>query len=112
MPSAMPTLLHQRCFNHALREAAARCPECGRFFCRECITEHDDRVICSTCLKKLVRTPVAKRPAFVKIIRLAQCATALMLTWFFFFVIGETLLKIPTSFHEGTLWRANWMDDR
>jgi hypothetical protein len=107
----MQNLLHQRCFNHALREAAARCPECGRFFCRECITEHDDRVICSACLKKLVRAPVARRPAFARLVRLAQCAAALVLTWFFFFAIGEMLLKIPTSFHEGTLWHVNWMDN-
>lgn len=106
----MQTLLHQRCFNHAMREAAARCPECSRFYCRECITEHDDRVLCSACLKKLARTPLAKRPAFVKVLRFAQCAAALVLTWFFFFIIGETLLKIPTTFHEGALWHVNWKD--
>lgn len=112
MASATPNLLQQRCFNHALREAAARCPECARFFCRECITEHDDRVICSACLKKLVRTPLAQRPAFLKVFRFAQCAAALALTWFFFFIIGQTLLKIPASFHEGTLWHVNWMDQK
>jgi hypothetical protein len=110
MPSATQNLLHQRCFNHAMREAAARCPECGRFFCRECITEHDDRVVCSACLKKLVRTPLTKRPAFVKVLRLAQCAAALVLAWFFFFIIGESLLRIPTSVHEGTLWHVDRMD--
>jgi hypothetical protein len=106
----MQSLLHQRCFNHAMREAVARCPECGRFFCRECITEHDDRVICSACLKKLVRTPIAKRAGFAKVLRLAQCGAALLLAWFFFFIIGETLLRIPTTFHEGTLWHVDWTD--
>ena len=95
-----------------MREAAARCPECGRFFLRECITQHQYRVVCYAWRKKFVGPPQAKRPAFVKIIRLAQCAAALMLTWFFFFIIGETLLRIPTSFHEGTLWHVNWMDNR
>ena len=47
----MTALAHQRCFNHALREAAARCPGCGNFFCRECVTEHDDRVLCAACLE-------------------------------------------------------------
>ncbi len=28
----MEDLLHQRCFNHMLREAVARCPECGATF--------------------------------------------------------------------------------
>ena len=32
----MNDLLYQRCFNHVLREAVARCPECLRYFCREC----------------------------------------------------------------------------
>ncbi|MFP4054916.1 MAG: rhomboid family protein [Phycisphaerae bacterium] len=42
-----------RCHNHPQREAAARCPECGRFFCRECVTEHEGRVICSACLRAI-----------------------------------------------------------
>jgi hypothetical protein len=103
----MPTLTHLRCFNHVGREAVARCPECKQFFCRECVTEHADRVVCSACLKKLARVPFAKRPAFLKMVRLAQCAFAILAAWFFFFLIGEMLLKIPASFHEGTLWRAN-----
>ena len=106
----MPTLTHQRCFNHVGREAVARCPECRQFFCRECVTEHDDRVVCSACLKKLARVPFVKRPAFLKILRLAQCGLAILVAWFFFFLIGEALLKIPASFHEGTIWRANGMD--
>ncbi|HEX9047614.1 MAG TPA: rhomboid family protein [Verrucomicrobiae bacterium] len=108
----MQNLLHQRCFNHATREAVARCPECGRFFCRECITEHDDRVLCSACLKKLARTPLAKRPAFVKLFRLVQGLAGLMVAWFFFFLIGSALLKIPAPVHEGTVWHAHWLDKK
>ena len=62
----MQNSFHQRCFNHAGREAVARCPECGQFFCRECITEHEDRVLCSACLKKLTRRPLARRFAFAR----------------------------------------------
>lgn len=108
----MPHLLHQRCFNHATREAVARCPECGQFFCRECITEHDDRVLCSACPKKLARLPLVKRPAFKNVMRIAQGFAAIIMTWFFFFLIGEGLLKIPTSFHDGTLWQVNWTDQK
>ena len=108
----MLNLLHQRCFNHATREAVARCPECGQFFCRECITEHEDRVVCSACLAKLVRLPLVKRPAFRNVLRLAQCAAAVVAAWFFFFLIGEGLLRIPASFHEGTLWQVDWMDQK
>lgn len=103
----MTPLAHQRCFNHALREAAARCPGCGQFFCRECITEHDDRVLCSSCLKKNARPPLAQGFAFAKIFRVLQFTVAILLAWFFFFLIGAGLLKLPDSFHEGTLWRAH-----
>jgi hypothetical protein len=106
----MQTFAHQRCFNHAEREAVARCPECFQFFCRECITEHDDRILCSACLKKLTRQPLAQRFAFAKFFRLAQFAFGILLAWFFFFLIGESLLKLPDSFHEGTLWQVHWID--
>lgn len=54
-------LLHKRCFNHAEREATARCPVCTRDFCRECVTEHDHRMLCRSCQaatedKKKIRT--------------------------------------------------------
>jgi len=106
----MPTLVHQRCFNHAGREAVARCPGCAQYFCRECVTEHDDRVLCAACLKKLTRRPLAQRFAFAKIFRLAQFAFGILIAWFFFFLIGAALLKIPASFHEGTLWQVHWID--
>lgn len=106
----MPSFVHQRCFNHATREAAARCPECRQFFCRECITEHDDRVLCTACLKKLSRRPLAQRFAFAKIFHLVLCAFGVLMAWFFFFLIGEGLLKGSDSFHEGTLWQVHWID--
>jgi hypothetical protein len=106
----MPSLTHQRCLNHAEREAVARCPECTRFFCRECITEHDDRVLCAACLKKLARAPLTRRPALAGLLRLVQCAVAILIVWFFFFVIGEKLASAPDNFHENSLWRAPWIE--
>jgi hypothetical protein len=106
----MQNLVQQRCFNHVQREAVARCPECRGFFCRECITEHEDRVVCAACLRKLARLPLTRRPAFVKAARLAQAALGVLIVWFFFFLIGEGLLALPDSFHEGTLWHVRWMD--
>jgi hypothetical protein len=108
----MLNLTHQRCFNHAVREAVARCPECKQFFCRECVTEHNDRVVCSACLKKLAHVPLRQRPAFVKVLRFAQCAVSLLVAWFFFFLIGDMLVKLPASFHEGTVWQVNWIDQK
>ena len=106
----MPTLIHQRCFNHATREAVARCPVCRQFFCRECVTEHEDRVICTACLKKIARTSLLKRPAFAAVLRAAQCLCGLFVAWFFFYLIGSALAALPTSFHEGELWGVSWMD--
>jgi hypothetical protein len=105
----MAALTYQRCFNHVAREAVARCPECRQFFCRECITEHNDRVICAACLKKLAHLPLLKRPAFAGLVRVGQCALGLLVAWFFFHLVAELLLKLPTGFHEGTLWEVNWM---
>ena len=99
-------LAYQRCAQHAEREAVARCPECRRFFCRECITEHDQRVLCAGCLKKLARPRLLKRPAFAGLVRVGQCLLGLLLAWFFFYLVGEALLALPTSFHQGTLWQG------
>jgi len=51
----MASLHHQVCLNHHAREAVAKCPDCGHFYCRECIAEHDDRVICAACLRKMLK---------------------------------------------------------
>jgi hypothetical protein len=106
----MPPLTSQRCSNHSNREAVARCPECTRFFCRECITEHDDRVLCAACLKKLARKPLARRRWFANLVRLGQCALAVLFVWFFFFVMGERLSEVASSFHEDTMWHVPWAD--
>jgi hypothetical protein len=102
----MSTIVHERCFNHALREAVARCPECRQSFCRECVIEHDDRVLCASCLKKVAAVAFSTRRAFTGVIHLTQCVVGLLITWFFFFLIGEMLLRLPSTFHEGGLWRA------
>ena len=103
-------LIHQRCFNHSAREAAARCPECGHFYCRECITEHDDRVICAACLKKSAKQPVSKQRGFVGVLRLIQLLTGVFVVWLFFYWCGQMLLALDSSFHEGTIWRSQWLD--
>ncbi len=100
----MPELAQQRCRHHVEREAAARCPGCGGYFCRECITEHGARVLCADCLRKLARVPLLQRGAFAGVLRLGICLVGLLSAWFFFYLIGEALLAVPDSFHEGSLW--------
>ena len=97
-------LTRQRCLHHPVREAVARCPECGGFFCRECITEHEDRVICADCLKRLVRAPGVTSRRFAGLGRFGFCSLGLLAAWLFFYATGKSLLLIPTSFHDGTLW--------
>lgn len=104
-------LASQRCFNHASREAVARCPECGRFFCRECVTEHDDRAICAACLKKLARVSLLQRRGVVHLVHFAQGTASVLLAWFCFYLIGEGLLSLPDSFHEQTLWQVPWLEE-
>ncbi len=103
----MNTLVQQRCQYHAGREAAARCPECKLFFCRECVSEHDDRILCAACLRQLVAPLPSPRRSFRGILSLAQCMLAVALVWFFFFLIGKGLLAIPSAFHEGTFWEKH-----
>ncbi|HTI97264.1 MAG TPA: hypothetical protein VL527_00065 [Dongiaceae bacterium] len=106
------TQLHQQvCLHHAGREAVARCPQCGQFFCRECITEHDDRVICAACLRKLLRPEASRRRSFAGFTRATAFLLGLMLAWTAFYWVGRILLTIPTAFHNGTLWQGNFWDE-
>ncbi|MGB8355531.1 MAG: rhomboid family protein [Chthoniobacteraceae bacterium] len=97
-------LIAQRCHHHGDREAVARCPECGLFYCRECVTEHDDRVICASCLRKSSGTVKSRRQRFAWLGRLLVCGVGILVAWLFFYSMGRLLLLTPTSFHEGTLW--------
>lgn len=101
----------QRCYNHAWREAAARCPECERYFCRECVTEHEDRVLCASCLERLTLEKDRGRARFDFLVRAFQLAAGLMIVWVFFMLIGRGLLALPSSFHEGTLWQTGILED-
>lgn len=100
------TVAHLRCFNHVAREAVARCPECTRYFCRECVTEHLDRVICATCLKKFAAPRSSRKRTTARLVRSVQFVLGILFAWFFFFLIGATLARLPDAFHEGTLWHV------
>jgi hypothetical protein len=103
----MLTLVHQRCFIHALREAAARCPECGRFFCRECVTPHEDRVVCAACLARLAKGGGGRPTVLLAALRMIQGLAGLATAWLVFYLAGRLLLALPDSFHEGTYWQGS-----
>jgi hypothetical protein len=100
-------ITQERCFNHREREAVARCPECSRFFCRECVTEHDDRVICAACLKRILSNNARGNPRLLSASLLLQLAAGFMLLWLLFYGIGQALLKITSPVHEKTLWKQS-----
>jgi hypothetical protein len=104
MSAPAATLRQRRCDNHPQREASARCPECGRFFCRECITEHDDRVLCASCLARLSlkKEKGAKSWAWVPRLGLAFLAAAVV--FFALLLIGNFLVSIPSHFHTHGGW--------
>jgi len=97
--------------NHGFREAVARCPECKQFFCRECVTEHEDRVVCAACLKKLAAPGPARRFRFASLLGVGQGLLGVFVAWMFFYLAGRGLLAIPDSFHEGTVWKTQFMDE-
>ena len=102
----MNEISHQRCFNHEFREAVARCPECNRYYCRECITEHEDRVLCASCLRKLTKSSSIGTLRFKGVTRILQFLLGTIILWLFFYYLGQILLSVPTSFHEGTVWQG------
>jgi hypothetical protein len=92
----MSTLVHQRCLNHASREAVVRCPDCRRFFCRECVIEHAGRMICSDCLTAIAapREINRARTAFWS----AGAAGGFLVAWAIFYYAGMMLARVPSDF--------------
>ena len=107
----MAALVQQRCLNHAGREAVARCPVCVQFFCRECITEHDDRVMCSSCLRKLTQSRKKTGPGWNRLGRMTAALGGFLLAWVCLYLIGRTLLTIPSDFHEGPAWTSDVVEE-
>lgn len=106
------SLVEQRCLNHAQREAVARCPSCQHYYCRECVTEHADRILCAACLKKNPDEPSTEKSRLDGLLRMGQFGAAVFLLWFLSLGLGRALLAMPDSFHKGTYWHNNvWEDE-
>jgi hypothetical protein len=82
-----------------------RCPECRRYFCRECATEHEDRLLCADCLKRLAAKRVGKRDRLRWLKGALAGALGLLLAWVFFYSLGQVLVQIPAARGEGTAWQ-------
>lgn len=91
----MTPLVEQRCFHHPAREAVVRCPGCRRFYCRECVTEHEGRMMCAACASADVQRG-ARRGSIAAWI--AGAAAGFLLAWLIFYYFGMLLERIPSDF--------------
>jgi hypothetical protein len=90
----------ERCWNHTAREAVCRCPGCARFFCRECVTEHDARLLCAACVAGQVARP--RRDSFVRrrLLGPAAATGGLVAAWTVYYGVARVLVEIARSVGE------------
>ncbi len=97
------TIAAQRCFTHNERGASGRCPACTRFYCRECLTEHEGRVLCTRCLQALSKPEAVKSLSFLRgITRGVVGLSGVALAGAFFYLAGLLMARLPASFHDGS----------
>jgi len=98
----------QRCVLHPGREAAARCPGCGRHFCRECVTEHEGRFLCAACIHRLTDEKGApgRSAALRRVGKAVGRAVAMVgcfvLAWLFYLLVATLLSAVPHKFHDSS----------
>ncbi|HTS25286.1 MAG TPA: hypothetical protein VMH81_05395 [Bryobacteraceae bacterium] len=97
--------IHQRCWNHESREAVCRCPECLRSFCRECVTEHDARLLCASCLKSLAQAQPLRRNRMRRFVPAAMLLAGILLAWLVFFGAGAAF-NLFASRMEQSSWQS------
>ncbi len=97
----------RRCVRHEEREAVARCVDCGGGFCRECITEHENRLYCAPCFARRTApaTPKPARRSWSGLRPLLLGAGSVFCLVLGFYLLGRVLASIPSDFHDGTIWR-------
>lgn len=102
----MSDLARQQCFNHPGREAIVRCPSCRRDYCRECVTEHDDRYLCAACLRlqegKGTSSSRGRRFPVGALLGLMGLLTA----WTIYYAAAEYLVLRSGADHSYRVWHA------
>ncbi len=86
--------LNQRCWNHEAREAACRCPACGRSYCRECVSEHEGRLLCAACLSMVTADREPETRGFRKLAPPAMIAAGVLLAWLIYWAAGAGLIGL------------------
>ncbi len=92
-------LVHQRCLHHAGREAASRCPGCRAFFCRECVTDHEGRLLCRRCLDGAARVARGRAGWWAEARWALAALAGALFTWATFYYAGSLLASLPSQFH-------------
>jgi hypothetical protein len=106
LPAVDSAHLHtRRCVRHPEREAAARCRACGGFFCRECVVEHEGRLLCAPCLARVTAKSGRRRERLAIVRRGFVTLSGIAALWLTWYAIGIVLLRLPPNFHDGTIWR-------
>lgn len=107
VPAAAGGGLHlRRCVRHASREAAARCPACEQYFCRECVVEHEGRLLCSSCLARSAGAAGRGQRRWARVRRAAALSSGVLVLWCLLYLLGLLLLRIPPDYHDGTVWKG------
>jgi uncharacterized paraquat-inducible protein A len=94
----------QRCWNHEGREAVCLCPVCSRSFCRECVSEHESRLLCARCLQTLSEAAKPRTRAMPRVTLAALALFGFLFTWIVFFSLGEAVMTLSAR-SEQTLWQ-------
>lgn len=88
----------------------ARCRSCGEAYCRECVVEHEHRLVCADCLRREAGRGEGRGPrGWLR--RLPWAATvqwtaAALVMWVVFYGVARVLQRIPADVHDGVIWRA------
>jgi hypothetical protein len=95
-------LAARRCLVHPDREAAARCPSCHQYYCRECVVEHDTRFLCAACLQRAIEAGGIPRSARFDWLSPLRLLLGFAGAYVSLYVIERILLLIPVNVYNGT----------
>jgi hypothetical protein len=92
-------LVLQKCANHPGREAAVRCPGCAGYYCRECVTEHEGKFLCSSCIQRRGAPVRAAGRLGTRVLHSLAVIVGVLVAWFLFYIVGRLLILIPPNLH-------------
>ena len=95
-------LAARRCLVHPDREAAARCPSCRQYYCRECVVEHDARFLCAACLQKSIEAGSIRKSIGFDWLSPLRFLLGFAGAYVSLYVIERILLLIPVNVYNGT----------